>query len=857
MTQSDNDVFISYSRQDKTFVESLHQALEKTNHNVWVDWEDIPPTAEWRQEIYRGIEAADNFIFVISPNSIASRVCQEELAHAIQHAKRLIPIVWQEVDNQRVDPALAQLNYIFFRPQDDFDRAYHRLVEALSADLSHIQMHTRLLVRAKEWENRDQDHSLLLRGKYLEDAIKWLAQSSTKVPEPAELHRVYINTSHEAETARRAVELRLHRLTPQEYRNRQALLNKVRNYWVKGVLEPALHHRHPIPLALELRPEAVTHPWNSVSAVPEPLNLSTPHGTGAIAIFDQMGAGRTLLILGHPGSGKTITLLELAQTLVEKAESDIDQPIPAVFNLSSWACKQQTIAAWLVKELNIKYQVPQQIGDGWVQKQQLLLLLDGLDEVQVEQRAACVRALNQFNQDYGPEIVVCSRINDYEALTERLNFQGAIYLRSLTPAQIYQSLASTEASSAGLKALIEQDEALQELAQSPLMLNILAMAYAGISTSDVLITASEEEHRQQLFRTYIEQMLKRRGDTQTYPKPKIMHWLTWLAQSMIQSSQTIFLIEGMQPALLPTLQQRRIYRIGVRFLTATVWGMCHIGSLAFHQSLIGTLSLGSPAQALTWGLLGGLGGGLLYGVTSGLLSEWINAFTFRGRLINGLLLGLIFGPIFGLTWSDPLFGLAYGVVYGIAGLFIYGPLERDIESADALIWSWRKARNYLPVGLIIGLIFILTQVIPGPIQSLIFGLMVSLILGFEKLKEVDRKTFPNQGLWKSATNTGILFATVGLLTGILLGLLEGPVSGVVNGIILGTASALLGGQGSGVVCIKHFVLRFLLWRHGCIPWNYARFLNSAAEYVLLQKVGGGYVFIHRLLLEHFVRMHYS
>jgi hypothetical protein len=59
-----SDVFISYSRKDKEFVHILHDALEKTQKNTWVDWEDILPTSEWWQEIESAIEGADIFIFV-------------------------------------------------------------------------------------------------------------------------------------------------------------------------------------------------------------------------------------------------------------------------------------------------------------------------------------------------------------------------------------------------------------------------------------------------------------------------------------------------------------------------------------------------------------------------------------------------------------------------------------------------------------------------------------------------------------------------------------------------------------------------------------------------------------------------
>ena len=43
----------------------------------------------------------------------------------------------------------------------------------------------------------------------------------------------------------------------------------------------------------------------------------------------------------------------------------------------------------------------------------------------------------------------------------------------------------------------------------------------------------------------------------------------------------------------------------------------------------------------------------------------------------------------------------------------------------------------------------------------------------------------------------------------------------------------------------------MLVRSGSIPWNYVKFLDYAAERILLRKVGGGYIFIHGMLLEYF------
>ena len=83
--------------------------------------EGVPPTAEWLQEVYRAIEACDTFVFVLSPDSVASVVCAMEAAHALSTHKRIVPLVCRDVNASDVDvqepvKPIAALNWIFFRP---------------------------------------------------------------------------------------------------------------------------------------------------------------------------------------------------------------------------------------------------------------------------------------------------------------------------------------------------------------------------------------------------------------------------------------------------------------------------------------------------------------------------------------------------------------------------------------------------------------------------------------------------------------------------------------------------------------------------------------------------------------------
>ncbi len=104
-------------------------------------------------------------------------------------------------------------------------------------------------------------------------------------------------------------------------------------------------------------------------------------------------------------------------------------------------------------------------------------------------------------------------------------------------------------------------------------------------------------------------------------------------------------------------------------------------------------------------------------------------------------------------------------------------------------------------------------------------------------------------------SSGLIF---GLSYGVRSGLFElslrlshGLPVGLVAGLCTGLLVGLLKG---GLASFRHVVLRFLLWRTGSVPWHFAHFLDAAAERILLRKIGGGYIFIHRLLLEYFASL---
>ncbi|MCP4402279.1 MAG: hypothetical protein GY801_33865 [bacterium] len=316
------------------------------------------------------------------------------------------------------------------------------------------------------------------------------------------------------------------------------------------------------------------------------------------------------------------------------------------------------------------------------------MLLDGLDEVKPEVRDTCVQAINNFLQNHFIPLVVCSRVKDYEALDSKLRLQNAVCLQPLTLGQIHKYLAGFGSELEAARTTLEEDATLQELAESPMMLSVMTLAYRGIFVEDMQqlhILEPLEVRRKHVFDAYIRNMFKRRGVDGRYSPQQTIHWLSWLAQKMSLYSQSVFLIERLQPAWLHKFV-RLLYRIIIMLTDGLALGLICV--------LIG-------------GLVGGLGA-VLFGSPN-------------VRLI--------------------------GVVGGMAG---------------------------------------------------------------------------------------------------------GVIGGLVVGLVIGLAWGLV--NWGGMAVIHHYALRFVLYCRGHMPWNIVKFLNYATERIFLRKVGGGYMFIHRLLLEHFAEM---
>ena len=173
------DVFISYSRRDSEFVRRLQGELESRGRDVWVDVEGIRDAEVFPEALRRAIESSDAFVFVISPDAVRSPFCTQEVEHALELNKRVVPLLLRPVPDAELPEGIRVRNWIPVA-QGEFDPGLKRLLAALDTDLDWERQHSRLTVKALDWEQSGRDRSFLLRGAELAAAERWLAAAAER-----------------------------------------------------------------------------------------------------------------------------------------------------------------------------------------------------------------------------------------------------------------------------------------------------------------------------------------------------------------------------------------------------------------------------------------------------------------------------------------------------------------------------------------------------------------------------------------------------------------------------------------------------------------------------------------------------
>jgi HEAT repeat protein/Cdc6-like AAA superfamily ATPase len=360
-------------------------------------------------------------------------------------------------------------------------------------------------------------------------------------------------------------------LSPKEVRARNDYIAAVRrDVWNR--LNNSIHRARLIDLGLQDTPEAVYLPWVYTDSA---TRQSFQNFNEAFEAY-----GRRLLILGGPGSGKTVTILHIALRLIDEAEKDQASPIPLIVNLSKldirssssssiWPFRLQgpkgggqdkAVENWLGRELVAYPFISNELSRVWLEEGRIAALLDGLDEVDDSYRAEIATLLNAtYLRDHPNGVVVIgSRINEYKPLQDEksstLNLNGSITLQPFSHPQITEYLE--KAGAVGLREVLFNDDTLYQLAQVPLTLSMLTLAYGRASAAEIPSSGSLTERRHRIMERYVAKMLQRKArrdcnvqfdenpqndvSVSKYPyvPERLNHYLGWLAIRLSVRMQT-------------------------------------------------------------------------------------------------------------------------------------------------------------------------------------------------------------------------------------------------------------------------------------------------------------------------------
>ncbi|MEM7062316.1 MAG: TIR domain-containing protein [Cyanobacteria bacterium P01_B01_bin.77] len=170
-------VFLAYAHEDRIVMGKIRNSLRQEGYTVWTNTSDIQTGEAFEKAIRRGIEQADNVLYLLSPDALCSDYCQQEIHYAQTLNKRIIPVLVADTPSEHIPSSLRSLQYIDLTDNvkdEDYRLDESQLIKILSHEAAYYRQHKALLVKALKWQQQQNNLSILLRGYPLHQAENWL-----------------------------------------------------------------------------------------------------------------------------------------------------------------------------------------------------------------------------------------------------------------------------------------------------------------------------------------------------------------------------------------------------------------------------------------------------------------------------------------------------------------------------------------------------------------------------------------------------------------------------------------------------------------------------------------------------------
>jgi CRP-like cAMP-binding protein len=120
-------IFISYARQDESFVRRLATDLAKYKISTWVDFDDIESGRSWARQIGEALDSCELMLLILSPSAMESTNVEDEWNYYLDKGKMILPIMHKQCN---IPYRLYKLQYMDFIEHDYAD-ALSALVDDL------------------------------------------------------------------------------------------------------------------------------------------------------------------------------------------------------------------------------------------------------------------------------------------------------------------------------------------------------------------------------------------------------------------------------------------------------------------------------------------------------------------------------------------------------------------------------------------------------------------------------------------------------------------------------------------------------------------------------------------------------
>lgn len=181
--------------------------MQEAGKTTWFDQESISTGVDFEKEIFRGIDSADNFVFVLSP------YCEREVNYAAEQGKRFITLLCRETAIETIPKVLQQIQWIDFQTIA-FEKAFAELIQTIELDREHARQHTVLQQRVNDWLESNRSQDFLLNSTACNNAETWRDRALTehKQPVPTPLQQDFIQESRNTIAAVESKERRRHNI---------------------------------------------------------------------------------------------------------------------------------------------------------------------------------------------------------------------------------------------------------------------------------------------------------------------------------------------------------------------------------------------------------------------------------------------------------------------------------------------------------------------------------------------------------------------------------------------------------------------------------------------------------------------